>query len=118
MQYGIVFKIEQRGIYRNKYIVEKVVEGYWNTLDVLDDVLSTTKTIQGIAFAHREDDGTTYEKDIYILDTNIIYAKCSEAIPENNHIEHENLFCDNKSLPYKVKAEVGKELEVLTYTWA
>ena len=115
MQYGIVFKIEQRGIYRNKYIVEKVVEGYWNTLDVLDDVLSTTKTIQGIAFAHRADK-EEYEKDIYILDTNIIYAKCDEDNPDNNRIEHENLFCDNKSLPYRVKAEVGKELEVLTYT--
>ena len=117
MQYGIVFKIEPRGIYRNKYIVENVVEGYCNALDVANDVLYTTKTIQGIAFAHRED-GEEYEKDTYILDTNIIYAKCDEDNPDNNRIEHENLFCDNKTLPYKVKAEVGKELEVLTYTWA
>jgi hypothetical protein len=116
MQYGIVFKIEKKDKYQNKYIVEKVVEGYWNTLDAADDVLSTTKTIQGVAFAHRAD-GVEYEKDTYILDTNIIYAKCDVDNPENNHIEHENLFYDYKYLPNKVKAEVGKELEILTHTW-
>ena len=117
MQYGIVFNIEKKDEYQNRYIVEKVIEGYWNTLDVLDDVLSTTKTIQGIAFAHRVD-GVEYEKDTYILDTNIIYAECDENDPQNNHINHENLFYDYKYLPYKVKAEVGKELEILTHTWS
>ena len=114
MQYGIVFKIEKKDKYQNKYIVEKVIEGYWNTLDVLDDVLSTTK--QGIAFAHRVDE-VEYEKDTYTLDTNIIYTEYDENNSQNNHIEHENLFYDYKYLPNKVKAEVGKELEILTHTW-
>jgi hypothetical protein len=114
MQYGIIFKIERKNEWENKFIVEKIVKGYWNVLDVLDDVLSSTT--HGIAFAFRNDE-LQYDENVYRLDTNIMYAVRDEFSNNEMRVEQENLFYDNKYLPDTVKAEVGKELEILTHTW-